>query len=354
MDRLETAVHTDRIKPKKQKLGRPKDETRGDAFLRVANFLEENDDEQITIKDLVSLMEDNLHGSGFQAYSYKHMKMKLDEYFGDKILQTEINGKPNVVTFRSTAKVVLQDFYGHAQAADTEKEKMRIIKTAAKLIRDDIKSVMTSHELYPDILSEEENVNFVPESLRLLLGGLFVGKNVLMKTASIGQAVMQAARPQVLLAPLQIGLGIQMHHHFASRFLIDSLHKLGFCCSYQEVQRFERNAVMSNGTDIPDFSSKFVQYAADNADHNIRTLDGNNTFHGMGMIAAITPATKTSRPILRAQVTSNDISTVGRIPIHYHKEESRGMTTLAYPTADLAGSIPQTGMVWTDAASASW
>lgn len=245
----------------------------------------------------------------------------------------------------STAKVVLQDFYGHAQAADTEKEKMRIIKTAAKLIRDDIKSVMTSHELYPDMLSEEENVNFVPESLRLLLGGLFVGKNVRMKTASIGQAVMQAARPQVLLAPLQIGLGIQMHHHFASRFLIDSLHKLGFCCSYQEVQRFERNAVMSNGTDIPDFSSEFVQYAADNVDHNIRTLDGNNTFHGMGMIAAITPATKTSRPILRAQVTSSDISTVGRIPIHYHKEESRGMTTLAYqklvnmkakdPTADL-------------------
>ncbi len=39
------------------------------------------------------------------------------------------------------------------------------------------------------MLSEEENVNFVPESLRLLLGGLFVGKNVRMKTASIGQAV---------------------------------------------------------------------------------------------------------------------------------------------------------------------
>ncbi|XP_030835634.1 uncharacterized protein LOC115921732 [Strongylocentrotus purpuratus] len=87
---------------------------------------------------------------------------------------------------------------------------------------------------------------------------------------------------------------------------------------------------MSHGTDIPDFSSEFVQYAADNVDHNIRTLDGNNTFHGMGMIAAITPATKTSRPTLRAQVTSSDISTVGRVAIHYHKEESSGTTTLAY------------------------
>ena len=53
-----------------------------------------------------------------------------------------------------------------------------------------------------------------------------------MKIAAIGQAIMQAARPRVLLAPLQFGLGVQMHHHFASRFLIDSLHKHGFCCSY--------------------------------------------------------------------------------------------------------------------------
>ncbi|KAJ8358218.1 hypothetical protein AAFF_G00022320 [Aldrovandia affinis] len=124
-----------------------------------------------------------------------------------------------------------------------------------------------------------------------------------MKTASIGQAIMQATRPKVILAPLQIGLGVQLHHHFASRFLIDTLHQLGFCCSYEEVHRFVNNAVMSHGTDIPGFSGGFVQYAADNVDHNIRTLDGNNTFHGMGMIAAITPATKSSNPILRAKVT---------------------------------------------------
>ncbi|KAJ8417480.1 hypothetical protein AAFF_G00287070 [Aldrovandia affinis] len=131
-----------------------------------------------------------------------------------------------------------------------------------------------------------------------------------MKTASIGQAIMQATRPKVILAPLQIGLGVQLHHHFASRFLIDTLHQLGFCCSYEEVHRFVNNAVMSHGTDIPGFSGGFVQYAADNVDHNIRTLDGNNTFHGMGMIAAITPATKSSNPILRAKVTRSDMSMV--------------------------------------------
>ena len=84
----------------------------------------------------------------------------------------------------------------------------------------------------------------------------------------------------MLLAPLQIGLAIQLHHHYASRFLVDSLHHLGFCCSYQQVQEFERSAAFSHGTDIPNFSDQSVQYVADNVDHNIRTLDGMTLFMG--------------------------------------------------------------------------
>lgn len=38
----------------------------------------------------------------------------------------------------------------------------------------------------------------------------------------------------------------------------------------------------------------FGQHVADNVDHNLRTLDGMNTFHGMGIIAAITSGTKGS------------------------------------------------------------
>ena len=94
--------------------------------------------------------------------------------------------------------------------------------------------------------------------------------------------------------------------------------------------QFEQIAALSNGTDIPNLIAQFVQYVADNIDHNIRTLDGNYTFHGMGMIAAITPGTKTSNPILRVKVTSGDIAMVGRVPIQYHREESFGMTEVMY------------------------
>ena len=105
-------------------------------------------------------------------------------------------------------------------------DKIRLVEATAKLIREDIKAVETSHTVYPsyDELGSDECINFLPKTLRSLLEGLIKGKGAQTKSASIGQAIMQAARPRVLLAPLQVDLGVQLHHHFASRFLIDSLH----------------------------------------------------------------------------------------------------------------------------------
>lgn len=152
-------------------------------------------------------------------------------------------------------------------------------------------------------------MDFLPDTLKLLLQGILTGKDISTKLASIGQAIMQVARPRDLLAPLQVGLGIQLHHHFASHFLVDSLHRHGFCCPYQEVQRFEQNATVDQGTEIPNHTTEFVQYVADNVDHNIRTLDGNDTFHGMGIIASVTPETKHSQLVPRRKVNLDDLCT---------------------------------------------
>ena len=133
-----------------------------------------------------------------------------------------------------------------------------------------------------------------------------------------------------MLAPLQIGLAVQLHHHYASLFLVDSLHHLGFCCSYQQVQEFELSAAFSHGTDIPNFNDQSVQYVADNVDHNIRTLDGNDTFHGMGMITTVTPGIRSNNRIPRIKVSLRDLAAIGRVPIWFHKEESAGMTAIVY------------------------
>lgn len=95
-----------------------------------------------------------------------------------------------------------------------------------------------SKDSYPssmEMSSMDVELSFLPETLKHLLKQLAVGKNADTKIASIGQAIMQCIRPRAMIAPLQIGLGVQMHRHFASKFLIDSLHQHGFCSSYQEV-----------------------------------------------------------------------------------------------------------------------
>ncbi len=73
-----------------------------------------------------------------------------------------------------------------------------------------------------------------------------------------------------------------------------------------------------------------MQYVADNADHNVRTLDGKDTFHGMGMIAVVTPGTKNSNQILRVKITSKDIAAVGRVPVYYYREDRVGMHALVF------------------------
>ncbi|KAL9968232.1 hypothetical protein ACROYT_G026583 [Oculina patagonica] len=103
--------------------------------------------------------------------------------------------------------------------------------------------------------------------------------------------------PKVISASNQ--LDMQLHHNFASRFLIDTLLRNGFFSSYQEVQLFIQNAALKQGTDKPDYDGEFAQYIADNVDHNLRTLDGNDTFHGMGMIRIITPGTNRKRSVLK-------------------------------------------------------
>ena len=68
------------------------------------------------------------------------------------------------------------------------------------------------------------------------------------------------------------------------------LPKLGFCSSYTKVQCFENCASHQQNTSMSEIdSSQSLLFVADNVDHNLNAIDGLNIFHGMGMIACITP-----------------------------------------------------------------
>ena len=275
-------------------------------------------------------MQECLKGSGCQAYSEVYMKQKLKEEFGDEIIITQLNGKPDVVTFRTSALSIMFKFYNEQRMKDSKSEVMRIIQTAVKLIRSEIKSIDASCESYPSseqMANSEMALKYVPETLQEFLQVLFTGENTEMKRASIGQAIMQGTRPRVILAPLQFGLALEMHHKFSSRFIVDTH---GFGCSYAEIQRFERSAALQGG-ELPEHRpGQVIQFVADNVDHNVRTLDGHNTFHGMGMIATFTPGKIISKPIPRKAVTSDKIKEIGKININTFHSQCTGDLPLSF------------------------
>lgn len=311
--------------------GRPKQLSSQEAFLKVVEYLEKNDDEQRTIRDLVDKMEEYCQGKS-KAYGFTHMKNELKQHYGEQIVIAEIEGRSNVVTLRNNASTILQEFHLKSQDKSCNEES-EIINTAARLIKHDIKKIIPMKHMYPaasEIASIEDNLAFIPESLKSLLSLIFVG-NEPNKIASIGQAIVQAARPRALLAPLQLGLAVQMHSFFDSRFLIDSLHAHGFCSSYAEVTRFQRSSAAEQGTDFPEYlPGHFHQYVADNADHDIATIDGRNTFHGMAIIAAVTPTMRKDKKIPRKDVHLKEIVSLGKIRICPYISETEARSTLLY------------------------
>ena len=76
------------------------------------------------------------------------------------------------------------------------------------------------------------------------------------------------------------------------------------------MKNFGKNAAKIQGTDLPCQDTTppgFVQFSADNVDHKIRTMDGKDTFHGIGIIASITPGVKVSHPVHRLKVSKTEI-----------------------------------------------
>ena len=124
---------------------------------------------------------------------------------------------------------------------------------------------------------------------------------------------MQAARPRKILSPLQIGLAVQMHHHYCSRHFIYTLNKIRFCSSYNKVLILKRNACMNDEKSLTGqvAEGSTLDFIADNVDHNTCTLNGDSTMHGMGIITAIT----------KGKFTQTDVQR--KLVLHYYEEINR-------------------------------
>lgn len=148
--------------------------TKHNAFYKLCDFLENNDECQYDIKELMSIMKENsLDG---EVYSEEYVKMKLKAHYGDAICMTSKCGKWTVC-FRGTASRILNDNWYKDRLKNGTDERMRIVKAAAIIIKEDIYSLTCEYDNYPcleEIASGGYNV--IPDSLKCLLQSVMKSK----------------------------------------------------------------------------------------------------------------------------------------------------------------------------------
>ena len=165
-----------------------------------------------------------------------------------------------------------------------------------------------------------------------------------LKQASIGQAIVTAARPRSTLSPILFGTAVEMDHLFGSKWLLGQLSSLGFSKTIDEVTRYKQSVVCNDDQNYfikCTMQGCFGQWSADNVDHNVRTLDGKGTLHAMGIVlstagASVTAASSNLPYIPRQMLMkqSDVVQNKGIAVVMYCAPECYGLSKLSFQSVE--------------------
>ena len=125
---------------------------------------------------------------------------------------------------------------------------------------------------------------------------------------------------------------------------------MGYCSSYKESLRFERNATVVSDSQLDGYigEDSFMKCSGDNVDHNLRTLDGKGTFHGMGMIAAITNGTFSDKVIPRKVVSDKDLIIESAVKFVDYREQKQYLKKIYFQNLRplMASTTSNVDLLW--------
>ena len=121
--------------------GRPECPKMLAAFNLTCDWLE-NEIDLFTLEDFWMKMKEV---SDEEVYGVKRIKQKLQEKYKDNIFFSEVSGRKNVVCFRNMADWIINDQWYKSKVQNAEDEAKRIIETAAKIIKNDLKEFLQSN-----------------------------------------------------------------------------------------------------------------------------------------------------------------------------------------------------------------
>ena len=273
------------------------------AFLFACNWLE-NETTVHSLKEFRAKVQEYLGDT--KASREQLLKILLSQHYKSHIVFSNESTRATLLYLVGMAKYIIDN--GRKQRSENISiETNNILRSAALLIKTDIRDKEYSNEYYPS--SQEVTEKWIPPSLRQFLSHFTQSE---LKQESVGQTIVKLSAPSQN-PPILFALTVEMDNLYGSRWLIDELFKLGFCSSYGELTRFKQATVCnkSNALELPSDpgNPSFTQFVADNVDHNIATLNGEGTFHGMGIIASTVvqgsfkaTGLKLKRPVRRMKI----------------------------------------------------
>lgn len=298
------------------------------AMEEIYAFMEENNDSQFTLPEIRNAVTGPVPDD-------KTIKKKLVEKFGDRVTITVGSNRYQlpIICFTDTAHKILSDSWYEKKANNMHDERLRIVTTAAKIIRQDIQHHVYNSNTYPPADNFLQNTeNSIPSTLLTFLREVMINKRntaeqIEKKCLAISHAIVAAVRPRSFMSSIMTSLALLIYRKFASKTLVNLISSLGFCSSYHDAQNLEISAMVHSQ---PRFKAgSFTQFVFDNADFNVCTLDGMNTFHSMGGIKCITPASSTDKgseiPKLSKMPSSKESGLQGVIPVEAFHAEGKGL-----------------------------
>lgn len=246
----------------------------------------------------------------------KKLKEKLDS---DSMYVASYPRHGTVIFRIDCVNFILLDYYckkeSDSKKASTDeddaltlyKQNNDTIQNAVNIIVQDIEKCNFEFEYYPaatEFFDLKSLDSYIPRTLFEFLSQLITYKKKnpsdwYNNIIAISHSILSLVFPIKVQSPLQIGLAVTLYHRYGSRDLIDTLSSLGFCSSYHQLLLYQTSVIKNR--DEPLMSQCFSQFVFDNADHNVCTIDGYNTFHYMGGIEIVVPSHKVKHSRIRKE-----------------------------------------------------
>ena len=200
------------------------------------------------------------------VFGPKYLKSKLLKYYQDEIYFTSEEKRKDILCFRDTTNSILREFKDEIDQNSLERTE-KLIKVCAKLLISEVKAADVKNDLYPGIDDLRKPSPAIPESLKMFLAHFTKSEEL----ADIwAQNFIKLLRPRSGVMPFQLGLALLIDHRLNAKWLIELLHSLGYCESYQEVNKYKwlyleakSSSVTNRADNAPDENTTIAEESDD-------------------------------------------------------------------------------------------